>query len=298
MDRRSPAAHLTPSPRLALLVVTALLLVVFILGPARATAGETFDLHFDDAEYIVVPRGAEHGLSHRHTVAGGATIPASTGTLHDRKGAVIGHFATVFAGGLESTARVEDILPGFELSLVDHVGVDDPPAQFLTFRAHESDRFFYVDRGWGDSKTRLKHGSKGVLRDSAGRTGALFTVVAVDETRSLGMVTEYRSGYFNRDLVSGETLGFFNQVVSSSGFANLTVLNLIMLSVGVLFLFLGIKKEYEPLLLVPIGFGILVGNIPLPPQIFNAISVYMIDPITQRDGFFQEKLTFLFQDGS
>lgn len=38
--------------------------------------------------------------------------------------------------------------------------------------------------------------------------------------------------------------------------------NLAMLAVGCLFLYLAIKKDYEPLLLVPIGFGILVGNIP------------------------------------
>ncbi|MCL4836764.1 MAG: sodium ion-translocating decarboxylase subunit beta [Thermoanaerobaculia bacterium] len=38
--------------------------------------------------------------------------------------------------------------------------------------------------------------------------------------------------------------------------------NLGMLAVGCFFLYLAIKKDYEPLLLVPIGFGILVGNIP------------------------------------
>ena len=38
--------------------------------------------------------------------------------------------------------------------------------------------------------------------------------------------------------------------------------NLVMLAIGCLFLYLAISKDYEPLLLVPIGFGILVGNIP------------------------------------
>ncbi len=38
--------------------------------------------------------------------------------------------------------------------------------------------------------------------------------------------------------------------------------NLVMLAVGCLFIWLAVAKEYEPLLLVPIGFGILVGNIP------------------------------------
>jgi Na+-transporting methylmalonyl-CoA/oxaloacetate decarboxylase, beta subunit len=36
-----------------------------------------------------------------------------------------------------------------------------------------------------------------------------------------------------------------------------------MIIVGMIFIFLGIAKDYEPLLLVPIGFGMLVGNIPL-----------------------------------
>ena len=35
-----------------------------------------------------------------------------------------------------------------------------------------------------------------------------------------------------------------------------------MLLVGLLFIFLGIKYEFEPLLLIPIGFGMLIGNIP------------------------------------
>jgi oxaloacetate decarboxylase beta subunit len=39
--------------------------------------------------------------------------------------------------------------------------------------------------------------------------------------------------------------------------------NLAMLAVGCVFIYLGIAKDYEPLLLVPIGFGMLVGNIPL-----------------------------------
>ena len=38
-----------------------------------------------------------------------------------------------------------------------------------------------------------------------------------------------------------------------------------MILIGILFIYLGIKKEWEPLLLVPIGFGIIIGNIPLFP---------------------------------
>ncbi len=38
--------------------------------------------------------------------------------------------------------------------------------------------------------------------------------------------------------------------------------NGVMILVGFLFIFLAIRKKFEPLLLVPIGFGILIGNIP------------------------------------
>lgn len=48
----------------------------------------------------------------------------------------------------------------------------------------------------------------------------------------------------------------------STGFCNITFGNFIMLIVGSILLYLGIRKHYEPLLLIPIGFGIIVGNIP------------------------------------
>ena len=48
-----------------------------------------------------------------------------------------------------------------------------------------------------------------------------------------------------------------------TGFANCNFQYLIMIVFGLIFLYLGIKKEWEPMLLVPIGFGIIIGNIPL-----------------------------------
>lgn len=47
-----------------------------------------------------------------------------------------------------------------------------------------------------------------------------------------------------------------------TGFYNCEWTNLIMLAVGCFFVWLAIKKNFEPLLLVPIGFGMLIGNIP------------------------------------
>ncbi|MCB1183976.1 sodium ion-translocating decarboxylase subunit beta [bacterium] len=46
---------------------------------------------------------------------------------------------------------------------------------------------------------------------------------------------------------------------------NFTWGNMAMLAIGAVFIWLGIARDYEPLLLVPIGFGMLVGNIPLAP---------------------------------
>ncbi len=55
------------------------------------------------------------------------------------------------------------------------------------------------------------------------------------------------------------------QFLSFTAFANLTVGHLIMIAVGLSFIYLAIKKEFEPMLLIPIGFGILVGNIAFAP---------------------------------
>jgi sodium ion-translocating decarboxylase beta subunit len=48
-----------------------------------------------------------------------------------------------------------------------------------------------------------------------------------------------------------------------AGFTNLHWSNPIMIVVGCFLLYLGIKKDFEPLLLVPIGFGAILVNIPL-----------------------------------
>ena len=68
-------------------------------------------------------------------------------------------------------------------------------------------------------------------------------------------------------------LDFFLEFIKNSGLAPLfgdekinLLLNLIMIVVGLVFIYLAIAKDYEPLLLVPIGFGILVGNIPFQPS--------------------------------
>jgi carboxybiotin decarboxylase len=57
----------------------------------------------------------------------------------------------------------------------------------------------------------------------------------------------------------------YNTLVTQSGFLYLTWGNLVMILISFFFLYLAVAKEYEPLLLVPIGFGIFLVNFPLVP---------------------------------
>lgn len=52
------------------------------------------------------------------------------------------------------------------------------------------------------------------------------------------------------------------QLVAESGYANLSFGHLAMLAIAGALIYLAIVKEYEPLLLVPIGFGVLLSNLP------------------------------------
>ncbi|MBQ8461134.1 MAG: sodium ion-translocating decarboxylase subunit beta [Bacteroidales bacterium] len=63
-----------------------------------------------------------------------------------------------------------------------------------------------------------------------------------------------------------------DQIISSleqfwqfTGFANVAWQNLVMIAIGIGFITVAIIKEWEPLLLVPIGFGMIIGNIPMFP---------------------------------
>jgi len=51
--------------------------------------------------------------------------------------------------------------------------------------------------------------------------------------------------------------------INTTGVMNMTIGHGVMMSIALVLLYLGIKKKFEPLLLVPIGFGMLLSNIPL-----------------------------------
>jgi Na+-transporting methylmalonyl-CoA/oxaloacetate decarboxylase beta subunit len=52
-------------------------------------------------------------------------------------------------------------------------------------------------------------------------------------------------------------------MILTTGVVHLTIGNLVMWLIAFLFIYLAVTKNYEPLLLVPIGFGILIVNLPL-----------------------------------
>ena len=64
------------------------------------------------------------------------------------------------------------------------------------------------------------------------------------------------------------------QLFGYSGFANATPGHLLMILVGMIFIYLAIRYEYQPILLVPIGFGILIGNTPFIEHGGMALGIY------------------------
>ena len=60
-----------------------------------------------------------------------------------------------------------------------------------------------------------------------------------------------------------------------TGFRNCKIGNIIMILVGILFIFLAIRFEFEPMLLIPIGTGIICGNIPF----FQGYGVNLADAL-------------------
>jgi len=86
--------------------------------------------------------------------------------------------------------------------------------------------------------------------NSTVKTEKVTQVTTLDKTTT-------SDGFENSAAVRG-VKNFFKY----SGFRNATLGHIIMILVGLFFIFLAIKYDYEPLLLIPIGVGILIGNIP------------------------------------
>jgi oxaloacetate decarboxylase beta subunit len=86
---------------------------------------------------------------------------------------------------------------------------------------------------------------------------------------------------------AGKALQGITKFIAFTGFANATPGHFVMIVVGLVFIFLAIRFEYEPLLLIPIGTGIIIGNIPF----------FQADGINLQLGIYQEGsvLNILYQ---
>lgn len=60
-------------------------------------------------------------------------------------------------------------------------------------------------------------------------------------------------------------VSFFERMLLKTGIVHLTLGHVIMWFIGFFFMYLAIKKNFEPLLLVPIGFSIFLVNMPIAP---------------------------------
>ena len=77
--------------------------------------------------------------------------------------------------------------------------------------------------------------------------------------------------------------GFMEKLIqlwNSTGLFHLELGQLMMVVLSLLLLFLAIKKNFEPLLLVPIGFGGILANIPGAGMAYSAVenAVFSADP--------------------
>jgi len=250
-----------------------LALMALPLQAARPGFGVTFD---PTATYIRFNKGTTDGLKNDYLGP-----QATTGRIVDAQGIELGTFVTAHADDFETVGRVATLAPGKSLADADHLEIPSLNMGFLKFKAEDSPSYFRLDKGTDHIPAeKLKRAAKGNLFDDQGKLAAIFTVVTVGKEESLGYVTQFNAKFFGKDIHRGEITGYLDQILGGSGFVNITWFNGIMILVALLFLYLAIAKDYEPLLLVPIAFGVLIGNMPMPLSIFNSVSVYMIDPVT------------------
>ncbi|XJS10534.1 sodium ion-translocating decarboxylase subunit beta [Aerococcaceae bacterium WGS1372] len=69
-------------------------------------------------------------------------------------------------------------------------------------------------------------------------------------------------------------LDTINELIQTSGFLSLTLQEIIVIMLALVLIFLAVTKNYEPYLLIPIGFGMLLANLPLTG---------LMDPVTSTE---------------
>ena len=238
--------------------------LIILLAPAAAVADDGIEVRQSEHQYIKLLLGSDAGID-----------KGESGYLWDEHGSRIGELVVIDSTNLTAVARValegDHLLKELYRVEIADLGLDD-----VNFTLENSESYFLIDRGERDG---IQHGRKGQLLRGDELIG-YFRVVSVEQNSATLIAFQIAEGKDFEDAQRAIFQGYLDQIISTTGFVNLHYTNLIMILVGFVFIYLAIAKDYEPLLLIPIGFGILIGNIPLPVQLFNNLSVYMIDPVT------------------
>lgn len=102
-----------------------------------------------------------------------------------------------------------------------------------------------------------------VRADQPAKSGADTTVTVVQESAP---AADEEAG--------SRALSALQKFYGYTGFANASPGHFVMIIAGLFFIWLAVKYEYEPLLLIPIGVGILLGNIPFKLGVNLQIGIY------------------------
>jgi oxaloacetate decarboxylase beta subunit len=244
-----------------------LLLLVVFAAASVAAAAERMPVSPFELPVVKLLMGTESGIA-----VGGR------GVLLDSLNEEIGVCVVMESELALALARVQ-LKPGRRMLELQRIDMTGPALDAVPFRVEAQGAYLYIGRG---GRQHVRVGMKGRLETAQGELAGFFKVVAVESDRAVVAVTSLAVAMGAEDAATAKFQGYVEQIAGSSGVMNFSYKNLIMIVIGLLFIFIAIRKDYEPLLLVPIGFGILVGNIPLPVQLFNSLSVYMIDPLTRQ----------------
>jgi sodium ion-translocating decarboxylase beta subunit len=241
--------------------------LVILAAPLAARAAITAQVAPFDRPVIRLLKGGESGIR-----------VGCRGVLLNSLNEEIGACTVMESELALALARVE-LRPGRQMLELAAVNLTGPAIAGVPFRTEAAGSFLYLERG---RRQHVRTGMKGRLVGARGELVGFFRVVAVEDSRAVAAVTSLAVGMGPENARAANFQGYVEQIAGSSGLLNFSYKNLIMILIGLLFIYIAIRKDYEPLLLVPIGFGIIVGNIPLPVQLFNSLSVYMIDPLTRQ----------------
>lgn len=75
----------------------------------------------------------------------------------------------------------------------------------------------------------------------------------------------------------------FIEIFTSSGFAGLVWQNVVMIILSMVLVYLAIVKGYEPLLLIPIAFGMLLANLPDTGMLSETVNVVNSNGVVERE---------------